>query len=299
MMEENNLLKIDVDIVCPIYKGYKYLEDLYNSFYRQEKVNIKNIIFVVTNTNDDETKLIIDFIKERKIKYFIVTKDKFSHSLTREKAIREFCESRIVVMISQDIKLTNNMVFYNLVSEIDSSKAQYTYARQICTNKSIEKYIRTKNYPSESFYVTKNDIDKMQLMAFFASDACSAYDRDVFLKLNGYNGYDVMMNEDQLYSKFILDNGYVKKYCSDAIVEHSHKYTLKQLYKRYYDAGVFYGKVKLFDNYKSTNSGFKLALYVLKQALIHFDIPVLIRWLPDMFARYIGMKNGKKSGGIK
>ena len=39
----------------------------------------------------------------------------------------------------------------------------------------------------------------------------------------------------------------------------------------------------------------KLALYVLKEALKHFDIPVLFRWLPDMSARYLGMKKGRKA----
>ena len=105
-----------------------------------------------------------------------------------------------------------------------------------------------------------------------------------------------MMNEDQLYSKILLDAGYKKKYCADAIVEHSHKYTLKQVYKRYYEVGLFYSEVGLFDTYKSANTGFKLALYVLCQAVKHLDIPAILRWLPDMAARYLGMKFGKIAG---
>jgi rhamnosyltransferase len=58
----------------------------------------------------------------------------------------------------------------------------------------------------------------------------------------------------------------------------------------------FYSKVKVFDNYKSTDSGLKLAFYILKQALKHFDIPVLFRWFPDMTSRYLGMKKGRKAG---
>ena len=196
-------------------------------------------------------------------------------------------------MISQDVKIISNDVFYNLVKDIENGHSVYNYARQVCTNKSIEKYIREKNYPDKSYFVSKEDVSKMQLMAFFASDACSAYDRNVFLKIGGYNNYDIMMGEDMLYSKIVLDNGYKKKYCADAIVEHSHKYTLKQLYKRYYDTGFFYSKVKIFNEYKSTDSGLKLALYVLKEAIMHFDIPVLLRWLPDMMARYLGMKKGR------
>lgn len=285
-----------IDVVCPVYKGFNYLQPLYNSFQIQKNISIKNIVFAITNSEDEEMENIVSFVEANNIKYFIVEKKDFSHSLTREKAIREYCSSSIVVMISQDIKLTNDMVFYNLVESISKKETVYNYARQICTNKSIEKYIRQKNYPKESYVVTKDDIKKMQLMAFFASDACSAYDRDVFLELNGYQGFDVMMNEDQLYSKIILDAGYKKKYCADALVEHSHKYKLKQLYKRYYETGKFYKEVKVFDKYKSTDSGVKLAIYIFGQALKHFDIPVLFRWFPDMLARYFGMKNGRKVG---
>lgn len=285
---------IRVDVVCPIYKGYNYLKPLVESFRRQKNIILDKIVFAITDSKDEEMEKIRLFVKENNITFFEVSKEEFSHSLTREKAIKEYCINKCVIMISQDIKLTDEHVFYNLVKDIDFDLSVYNYARQICTNKSIEKYIRNKNYPSNSFFVSKEDIEKMQLMAFFASDACSAYNRDVFISIGGYGGYDVMMSEDMLYSKFILDGGYKKKYCADAIVEHSHKYTLKQLYKRYYDTGIFYKKVGIFDGYKTTDSGLKLAIYVLKQALIHFDIPVLFRWLPDMTARYLGMKKGRK-----
>lgn len=287
---------IQIDIVCPIYKGYQYLDSLYASFYNQKNIKINKIVFPITNSLDEEFYSILDFVKKNNIVSFIVEKDEFSHSLTREKAIRDYCTSNIVVMISQDIKLTNDLVFYNLVKSIYDKETVYNYSRQICTNNSIEKYIREKNYPRYSFIVEKKDIEKLQIMAFFASDACSAYDRNVFININGYGGYDVMMNEDQLYSKFILDLGYKKKYCADSIVEHSHKFTLKQLYERYYYTGVFYNKVKMFEQYKNFNSGFKLAFYVLKRAIKDFNIPVLIRWLPDMVVRYFGMKKGKNKG---
>ena len=290
---------IDIDIVCPIYKDSQTLEDLVKSFATQKEVNIKKIVFPVTLSHTEEDDVIRDIVKRYNITAFELEKEQFSHSLTREKAMREYCVSSIVVMISQDIKLTNEEVFYNLVKDIASKETVYNYARQICTNKSIEKYIRAKNYPEESYYVTKDDVEKMKFMAYFASDACSAYDREVFIKENGYHGYDIMMSEDALYSKIILDAGYKKKYCGDAVVEHSHKYTLKQLYKRYYDTGVFQSQVTFFKDVKMEGAGMSLAMYVLKQALKHFDIPVLFRWMPDMAARYLGLKKGKKAGSKK
>ena len=284
---------LELDVVCPLYKHLEQIKSLVEHLRTQKNVEIKNMVFPLTLSGEDEDQQIVDFLKENNIHYFTETTETFSHSLTREKAIRE-CKSKLVVLISQDVVLFDENALYNLASKIDDEYI-YGFGRQICTNKSIEKYIRKKNYPEKSYTVSKEDIEKMQLMAFFTSDAFSCINRDKFIELDGYQGYNVMFAEDMLYSKFLLDAGYKKVYAADAVVDHSHKYTLKQLYKRYYETGRFHAEIKIFDQYKSTDSGMKLALYVLKEALKHFDIPVLFRWLPDMSARYLGMKKGRKS----
>ena len=285
---------LELDVVCPCYKNLDQIKSLVEHLKLQKDIDIKSMVFPLTLSVEEVDNQIIDFFKEKNIKYFTETTETFSHSLTREKAIRDYCKSKLVILISQDVVLFDENALYNLASKIDDEYI-YGFGRQICTNKSIEKYIRKKNYPEESYTVSKEDIEKMQLMAFFTSDAFSCINRDKFIELDGYQGYNVMFAEDMLYSKFLLDKGYKKVYAADAVVEHSHKYTLKQLYKRYYETGKFHAEIKVFDQYKSTDSGMKLALYVLKEALKHFDIPVLFRWLPDMSARYLGMKKGRKA----
>ena len=285
---------LQLDIVCPCFKNLEQIKSLVEHLKLQKDVEIKSMVFPLTLSGEEVDNQIIDFLKENSIKYFTETKETFSHSLTREKAIRDYCSCKLVVLISQDVIFFDENALHNLASKIDDEYI-YGFGRQICTNKSIEKYIRKKNYPETSYTVCKEDIERMQLMAFFTSDAFSCINRDKFIELDGYQGYNVMFAEDMLYSKFLLDKGYKKIYVADAVVEHSHKYTLKQLYKRYYETGKFHAEIKMFDQYKSTDSGMKLALYVLKEALKHFDIPVLFRWLPDMSARYLGMKKGRKA----
>lgn len=282
-----------IDIVCPIYQNLQEIESLYNSFKDQKDVKINKVVFPFTLSGTDVDSKIRNFLKDNKITFFEMDKNEFSHSLTREKAIKEYCESELVILLSQDVKLIDPFALNRLASAIND-EVIYAFGKQICLNHSIERYIRKKNYPKNSYVVTKNDIDRMQLMAFFASDAFSCLSRKYFLKLNGYQGHNVMMSEDMLYSKFVLDAGYKKAYVSEAVVAHSHKYKLKQLYNRYYETGKFHKEIGLFNQYKSTDAGLKLAIYVLGQALIHFNIPVLFRWLPDMAARYLGMKKGKK-----
>ena len=283
-----------IDVVCPIYQNLDQLERLYDALQKQVDVKIANYVFPLTLSNDEKVDGDIKrFFEDHNIVSFDVAKEDFSHSLTREKAIKEYCKSDIVVLCSQDVIFFEEHALSNIANVIND-EVVYAYGRQICTNKTIEKYIRQKNYPNESNVVSSEDIEKMQLMAFFASDAFSALNRNVFIKINGYQGYNVMMSEDMLYSKFVLDAGYKKAYVAEAQVEHSHKYTLRQLYNRYYETGKFHKEVSLFNQYKAEDSGFKLAMYVLGQALKHFNIPVLFRWLPDMTARYLGMRKGKK-----
>ena len=282
-----------INVVSPVYKNVEQIKNLYTAIKNQKDVNITKVVFALTLSGEEVDKEIISFMEENGITYFSVSQKEFSHSLTREKAIREYCDSEIVVLCSQDIKLNDEYAIKKLTDSLND-EVVYAYGRQTCRNHSIEKYIRRKNYPNESHIVSKEDIEKMQIMAFFSSDAFSALDRNVFIKINGYQGYNVMMCEDMLYSKFILDAGYKKAYVAGAVVEHSHKYTLKQLYTRYYETGKFYKEVEFFKDYKTNDSGLKLALSVLGQALIHFDIIVVLRWLPDMAARYLGMKKGKK-----
>ncbi len=54
-----------------------------------------------------------------------------------------------------------------------------------------------------------------------------------------------------VYKHKLIMDGYKIKYCADSKVIHSHNFTLKQLYKRYYDTGKFLKENSYLDKYKS------------------------------------------------
>ena len=281
-----------IDIICLLYEAENYIDGFLERLQNQKDVEFGNVVFPITESESAET--VSKKVEAAGYQYFFVKKEDFSHSLTREKAIFEYCENDIVVMLSQDVVLLDERSIAELVKTIDE-EVVYAYGRQICQKKTIEHYVRRKNYQEESEIVTLADVERLQLKAFFASDAFAAYHRPTFLKLNGYDNIPMMMSEDMYYSKKVLDNGYKKAYVAEAIVEHSHKLTLRKLYDRYYQTGIWFREHKEFDNYKTTDSGMKLALFVFKKALKELNIPVLFRFLPDMTARYLGMQKGKKS----
>ena len=285
---------LKMDFVCPLYQADNVIDTLIGGLKAQKGIVLGKVVFPITEGGD--LSAIIEKIEAAGFEYFLVSKAEFSHSLTRQRAITEHCESDVVVMMSQDVRLLSDDALFELASAVNEESV-FAYGRQVCLKKTIEHYVREKNYGAVSHTVSAADVEKMQLGAFFASDAFAAYHRPTFLAIGGYDGIHMMMNEDMYYAKKVIERGYRKAYVATAVAEHSHHYSPKQQYARYRATGRWFAEHREFDNYKTTDSGLKLALYVLRRALGEFNVPVLLRFLPDMTARYLGMKKGKRERG--
>ncbi|MBQ3475401.1 MAG: glycosyltransferase [Bacilli bacterium] len=280
---------MNIEIICPLYKGEKYIENLHKSISKQKNVKIKKISYVLTDTNDNSESI----LKELKANYTKIKPSEFSHSLTRENAAMK-SKADIIVFITQDIEIRNDNWLEELVTPIIKGECVASYSRQLTKFNNIEKYTREANYPDKSFIKSKKDIKKMGLKTFFFSDACSAIDSRVYKKLNGYDGKNLPTNEDMYIAYKLIMNGYKIKYCANSIVYHSHNFKLKEIYNRYKLTGLFFKQNKYLDEYGTNGSGASLAKYVLKRILQEHRIGLLFRYPFDMAARLFGMKAGER-----
>ncbi|WP_252254635.1 glycosyltransferase [Clostridium sp. ZBS12] len=280
-----------ISIICPLYNAENYIYNLNNNILTQEVDSEQEleILYILTKSNDNSENI----LKELNCKYWVIEIKDFSHSKTREMMV-SFASGDIIVFISQDIKMKNKLWLKNLVSPIINGECEASFSRQICENNSIEKYTREKNYPEESRIVSKDDIEKYGLLTFFYSDASSAVSAKVYKELNAYDGKDMPTNEDMYFAHKLIHAGYRIKYCADSEVYHSHDFTFKQLYNRYFDTGVFFKENSYLMKYKGNESGLTLAKYVFKRALEERNIKVAFSLLPNFGVRYIAMKRGQK-----
>lgn len=279
---------MNVDIICPLYNAEKDIKNLHKSLLKQKNTEINEIRYILTESKDNtEEKL-----NELGINYKKIKKDEFSHSLIREKEAFD-SKADIIVFITQDVKIVRDDWLYNLTKDIISGQVEACYSRQLCDNNTIEKYTREYNYPSESKIVSKADIKKLGLKTFFFSDASSAIKRETFVKLNGYDNKNLVISEDMYIAYKLITNGYKIKYCADSEVIHSHVFTLRQYYDRYKDTGKFFKENSYLNNYKVNQAGGSMAKYVLKRAIQDKNVGVLIKFIPNMAVRFIGMKVGK------
>lgn len=279
---------MNIEIICPLYNAEKYIIELNKNILKQEKVNVLGIKYLLTESKDKTEEI----LKNNNVKYEFIKKDEFSHSLTREKfALKS--KADIIVFITQDIVIEKENWLEKLVEPIIKGEAEACFSRQICKNSSIEKYIREKNYPDKSRVVSKKDIEKMGLNTFFFSDVASAIKKEVFVELNGYDNKKLPVSEDMYIAYKIIQKGYRIKYCSESEVIHSHNITFIQQYNRYKLIGEFFKQNSYLNKYKTNRVGKGLAKYVLKRAIKEKNIKVLIEFIPNMMARFIGMQVGK------
>ncbi|HFL3236585.1 TPA: glycosyltransferase family 2 protein [Clostridioides difficile] len=72
---------------------------------------------------------------------------------------------------------------------------------------------------------------------------------------------EVDFAEDQLWARQIIEKGYKKAYSPHSVVYHSHNYTFRQQFKRYYDE--YKGLYRIY-NYKSVKSIFILPAHIMR-----------------------------------
>lgn len=282
---------MQISIICPLYAAENYIDKL-NKNLLSQNVDIEDsieIIYILTKSQDSTEEYLIN----NKLNYKKIHKEDFSHSYTRESMANEFGKD-IIVFISQDIYPKNEMWLKNLIAPIKSGETEASFSRQICKYNNIEKYTREFNYKKESRISSKEKIKELGLYTFFYSDASSAVKGEVYKKLKAYDGKKLLINEDMYFAEKLISNGYKIKYCADSEIYHSHDFKLVDLYKRYFDTGVFFATNQKFSNYSGNGNGIAMVKYILKRSIEDKNIKVIFRVVPDFAARFIGSTLGKK-----
>lgn len=167
----------------------------------------------------------------------VIKRAEFNHGLTREMA-RKHLNTDIVVMLTPDAYAVNEEVLEKVIEPIVQGRAVLSYARQIPHDKAtfLESFPRYFNYPEESQLRSLKDLPKLGVEAFFCSDSCCAYLNQALDSIGGFR--EVLLGEDTFAASDLLRKGYQIAYTAEAIVKHSHNYTLKQEFQRYFDIGL-------------------------------------------------------------
>lgn len=194
---------------------------------------LKPRILVVNSSSTDGT---IELAMQFGVETLVVPRAEFNHGTTRELA-RKALGTDFVVMITPDAYAEDNTVLEKLLKPLLEKKASLAYARQIPHKGASfwESFPRLFNYPEKSQLRSLEDVKEHGVYTFFFSDSFGAYCNLALDEIGGFS--HVLTGEDTVACAKLLLKGHKVAYVSDALVHHSHDYTLMQEFRRHFDTG--------------------------------------------------------------
>jgi len=204
---------------------------------KSQSVTPKEILVIDSSSTDDTVKT----AKTCDLDIFQIKKTDFNHGGTRQLALTKINDYGVIVFFTQDAFLAYRDSLKTIVSSFQDESVGAAYGRQLPRIQAgyLESYERDFNYPSVSQKKEYDDRHKYGVKTPFISNSFAAYRIKALQEVGGFPE-DVIMAEDMYVAAKMLMAGWSTYYCAEAAVYHSHDYSFKELFGRYFDTGVFH-----------------------------------------------------------
>jgi rhamnosyltransferase len=250
-------------------------------------------ILVIDSSSSDKT---LDIAKQHAIQTVIIPKEEFDHGGTRTLAGKTRSAGDILVYLTQDALLCDDRAIETLIQPLLAEQiCGAAFGRQIPYQDAtpFSRHLRLFNYPPQSYARTYADRAALGIRAAFCSNSFAAYRRDALDEV-GWFAENILLAEDMHVCARMLMKGYTLRYVAEAVVYHSHNYTVAQEFKRYFDLGVFFEKERwLLDEFgRPEGEGIKFVRSEFSYLRSHGFLHLLPISLMRSAAKLIGYRLG-------
>lgn len=249
-----NRLNQKVDVIIPVCQPdkrfFKLLAGLAMQTVMPEKVYLLN---VESGEPEDSCETLRDqiyhYFGKRKsfgkrlplaIEIIGIQPEQFNHGDTRHQGALA-STSPFLLFMRQNAVPSDEKLIEELLWSLEAG-AEMAFARQTAElNMSVlETYRYVEKFSAKSYIATKETLEKKGAAAYFCSNACALYRRDVYFEQGGFE--HVIKNEELLFAFKLLESGGSIAYCADAKVKMKEKCDWTDLFKLCFDNGVFYSE---------------------------------------------------------
>jgi rhamnosyltransferase len=194
-----------------------------------------NQILIIDSDSEDDTR-----IRAAAEGYTVCCIDRrdFNHGGTRQLAL-DLVPWATIVYLTQDAVLATPASIGLLLSAFEDPRVGVAYGRQLPRPVAgpIEAHARLFNYPERSDVRDFESRHRLGIKATFLSNSFSAYRVTALAEVGGFPT-NVIIAEDSLTTGRMLIAGWKAAYVAEAQVYHSHAFTMREEFRRYFDIGV-------------------------------------------------------------
>lgn len=199
----------------------------------------ENVLIIDSHSSDNTLKL----AQQSGFAVQSIPRGEFNHGTTRQRAVEQVDGANLLVFLTQDAILAQGDSLTNLLSAFDDESVGAVYGRQLPRPQAgpLEAHSRFFNYPARSTVRSMAKPRELNFKSIFLSNSFAAYRRTALEQVGGFPG-GVIMGEDTIVAARMLLAGWKIAYSAEATAYHSHGYTVRQEFERYFDTGVMHAR---------------------------------------------------------
>jgi len=282
-------------VIIPVFRGESTVPRLLMSI-RAQRPPCDEILIVET----ESTSEVEDLARSAGAEHIPIDRAAFDHAGTRSMAARRTATD-VVVFLTQDVILRDETTLRKLVASLwtdDNTGA--AYGRQIPEENAdpVATVKRLFNYPDRSHTKRTKDRDRLGLRTPFISNAFAAYRRQALEEI-GFFGSRKLICEDVHAGAALLEAGWAIHYEADAVVHHTHHFSIGEEFGRYFDIGVAHRQQQwILDRFGGTDrEGFRYLRmgvgHLRRTGRVHSVPGFVLRSAVGRVAYFIGRRHGR------
>ena len=191
------------------------------------------VLVIDSGSTDSTTSMATRF----PVKLIEIEPQEFSHGGTRNLGA-EMGNGQIIVFLNGDAQPADQHWLSTLVQALAPENVVGAYSRQLPRSYAypMEQFFLNWMYPCNRVSQGKANAANQSFDSTFFSTVSAAVRKRVFQ--DAPFRADIPMSEDNEWSVRVARQGFRIAYCPDSLVYHSHNYTLRHAFRRFFDAGM-------------------------------------------------------------
>lgn len=287
---------MNIALIIPTLNAASHWEALVSGIQRQSLQ--PNNVIVIDSSSSDGTA---DRARAAGFTVIEIPRSEFSHGGTRQAAALAAPHADILLYLTQDAIPHGTQAFRHLAAAFQSPDVGAAYGRQLprpCAS-AIEAHARFFNYHSVSHLRSWESRKALGFKSIFFSNTFGAFRRDALMSVGGFST-DVSFGEDTLAVARLHRAGWKTAYVAEALVEHSHAYSIKAEFRRYLEIGILHERERwLLEEFGAADSeGWRFVVSELRYLSTYAPHHIPSAMLRTL-AKYIAYRRGRLKGSAR